>query len=304
MKLWVSVDGGGTKTTICACDEHYKKVFDESFGCSNYKAAGLKTVSEILVNAFEHMMNTLKCTKENIAGVVMAIAGCDTQKDVLVYKNIMKSTKIEEEKLFVCNDTEAIFRSLSDKDGICVVAGTGSIVCAYDKNGLRTRVGGWGSPLSDEGSGYWIGAELLKKVIRWYDGVNEESRPVYKEIEKQYSRSGTELAWVLTSLSVKEVAAVSSFVFQYAKQGDELCKEIIQRATDSLIQQISVICKKMSYKKSFSILMVGGLFNDGDFLQRVKMGITEQFQLQKIEFLRPENSPAEDGLNFAKKLFL
>ena len=47
-------------------------------------------------------------------------------------------------------------------DGGIVIAGTGSIGWAI-LNGQEYRVGGWGFPLSDEGSGAWIGFAVLKQ---------------------------------------------------------------------------------------------------------------------------------------------
>lgn len=303
-KIWVSVDGGGTKTTICACDALGKKVYDRSFGYSNYKSSGLETASNTLQEAFSQMMLALDCKKEEIAGIVMAIAGCDTKRDMQIYRDIMLKTGIDESRLFVCNDTEAIFRAISDKDGVCVVSGTGSIVCAYDAHGLLARVGGWGSPLSDLGSGYWIGARILQHVIRWFDGVNEETREVYEDIAEAFQKSNAELPWILADLPVSEVAAVSSYVFQHAARGDSLCHEIVGEAADYMIEQIVALCKKAKLKEPFSIVTVGGIFQNEDFRGRVVCGVREQLPDCQMEFLRPQNSPAEDGLKFARKLYL
>ncbi len=302
-KIWVSVDGGGTKTRICACDRQGRKLYDDSFGYSNYKSSGLETVSKTLHEAFDQMMTFLGCTKEEIVGIVMAIAGCDTQRDKQIYKNIMLQKGFDESKLFVCNDTEAIFRALSDDDGVCVVAGTGSIVCAYDALGLKARVGGWGCPLSDYGSGYWIGAQILKKVIRWYDGVNEETRPVYEEIAEAFQKPHTELAWTLAALPVSQVAAVSSYVFKHAEWGDSFCKEVIDKATAYMIEQIVVLCRKVNFTRPFSIVTVGGIFRNEKFRQNVIKGVKEQLSDCRLQFLSPVNSPAEDGLKFAQKLY-
>ncbi len=88
-KIWVSVDGGGTKTRICACDKQGRKLYDDSFGCSNYKSSGLDAVSKTLHGAFEQMLSVLGCKKEEIVGIVMAIAGCDTQRDKQIYKKAL-----------------------------------------------------------------------------------------------------------------------------------------------------------------------------------------------------------------------
>lgn len=57
----------------------------------------------------------------------------------------------------------------SGLDGAVVVVGTGSIGWAVLR-GRQYRVGGWGFELSDEGSGAWIGRELLRRVLLAHDG--------------------------------------------------------------------------------------------------------------------------------------
>ena len=217
--IWVSMDGGGTKTELCACNSQGEKIFSQFFGRANYKTAGIEEVSETLSTAVQNMLQSLECQMDDIAGMVLAIAGCDTYQDVKIYTEIMLAAGIPEEKILICNDTEVVFRALSDINGICVVAGTGSIACAYDNHGMCARIGGWGAPLSDMGSGYWIGAEILKRMIRWLDGMQEKESTVYQEIARQFSKPGVELSWILADLSVTEVASVSALFFHMRRKG-------------------------------------------------------------------------------------
>ena len=55
-KVWISVDGGGTKTQFCACNIEGQKLYDRSFALSNYKSSNLKQVSENLQEAFKNLM--------------------------------------------------------------------------------------------------------------------------------------------------------------------------------------------------------------------------------------------------------
>lgn len=302
-KIWISVDGGGTKTMICACDSSGNTLFSEAFGHANYKSAGLDTVSSNLTSAFETVLKRLGREAMDIAGVVMAIAGCDTEQDIQVYQNMMEATGIPQEKMIICNDTEGVYRALADRDGICVVAGTGSIVCAYNSQGLVDRVGGWGAVLSDLGSGYWIGAEILRKMICWLDGIEEEYHSIYEEIKEQFQIPNTELAWILAELPVTETASIASKVFYHAKLGDIVCQEIVDKAAAWIIRQITVLCKKMNYKEAFPVVLVGGLFNNEYFRNAVERGVSSQYTQAPAQFMRPVHSPAEDGLVYARKVF-
>src|SRR5262249_2651844 len=50
------------------------------------------------------------------------------------------------------------------QDGAIIIAGTGTIGWAELK-GQHFRIGGWGLPVSDEGSGAWLGCEALRRVL-------------------------------------------------------------------------------------------------------------------------------------------
>jgi len=301
--IWIAVDGGGTKTAFCACNSAGIKIYDKTFGNANYKVSDLGAVTENLIKAYNTMLSDLQILPEQIAGMVMGIAGCDSQQDVDIYLNIMRQAGIPKDKLYICNDTELIFRAISDEDGICAVAGTGSIVGGFNENAMVARMGGWGSPLSDEGSGYWVGAKILRGMIRWLDGMDEPYNPIYDEIRKRFISVEPELQWVLSALSITEVASVAPLVFAYATEGDDNCREIIRQAAEHLVGLIVNLCTKIKYAGRFTVVLVGGLFSNEEFYKTVKAGVRQLLPDSDIAFRRPENSPAEDGLLFARKRY-
>lgn len=70
-------------------------------------------------------------------------------------------------------DTDAFTTLLGAHDGkpgAIVAAGTGSIGEALLADGTRRRVGGWGFPWGDEGSGAWLGLEAVRLAHRALDG--------------------------------------------------------------------------------------------------------------------------------------
>src|SRR5690606_23304530 len=48
--------------------------------------------------------------------------------------------------------------------GGIIIVGTGSIGWGVS-GGVEQRVGGWGFPVSDEGSGAWIGCEVARRTL-------------------------------------------------------------------------------------------------------------------------------------------
>ncbi len=73
-------------------------------------------------------------------------------------------------------DTDAFATLLGAHDGkpgAIVSAGTGSIGEALLPDGTRRRVGGWGFPWGDEGSGAWLGLRAVRIAHRAFDGRAE-----------------------------------------------------------------------------------------------------------------------------------
>jgi glucosamine kinase len=56
-----------------------------------------------------------------------------------------------------------------DRDGGVIIVGTGSVGWAEIQGSVH-RVGGWGFPVSDEGSGAWLGCEALRRLLWAHDG--------------------------------------------------------------------------------------------------------------------------------------
>ena len=54
--------------------------------------------------------------------------------------------------------------------GVVLIAGTGSMAYGRDATGAHARSGGWGRLLADEGSGYWLGHQLLRRIVQAADG--------------------------------------------------------------------------------------------------------------------------------------
>lgn len=60
----------------------------------------------------------------------------------------------------------ALWGAIGDRPGAVLIAGTGSVAVGRSTSGQIARLGGHGYLLGDEGSGYWIGRELLRLALR------------------------------------------------------------------------------------------------------------------------------------------
>jgi glucosamine kinase len=64
-------------------------------------------------------------------------------------------------------DTLAACRALyGNKAGWVAILGTGSVLVQYDGSGITRRIGGYGSLIGDEGSGFYFGKLLIRYLLK------------------------------------------------------------------------------------------------------------------------------------------
>ena len=112
--------------------------------------------------------------------------------------------------------------ALAGRDGINIVAGTGSI--AYGEFVSRSaRAGGWGELFSDEGSAYWVARAALNLFSRMSDGRAQKA-PLY-DLIREHFRVRDDLTYAPPStgpppLTRSELAALAPLVARAAHAGD------------------------------------------------------------------------------------
>lgn len=99
--------------------------------------------------------------------VVAGSGGVDTPADVARLTSLIRRAgSLPDAAPVTCvHDTRLILAAGGYTAGIAVVMGTGSVAWGVDASGRELRSGGWGYLLGDEGSGYWLGREAVRRII-------------------------------------------------------------------------------------------------------------------------------------------
>lgn len=114
----------------------------------------------------------------------------------------------------------------SNSDGGIIVAGTGTVGWAIVR-GTTYRVGGWGLPLSDEGSGAWIGCEALRRVLWAADGRLAWT-PLLQALFADFAGDPHAIvAWAATA-SPREYGTFTTRIVDYAARGDVAAVQLMQ----------------------------------------------------------------------------
>jgi len=194
-------------------------------------------------------------------------------------------------RLTVGTDVRAAYEdAFPERDGVLLIAGTGSIAWGSDEAGEPIQVGGWGQLVGDEGSGYWIGLHGLRQVMTGHDGRSESGSAAGALLRAcGLSEAGEVVAWVQTAAK-RDVAALAPLVIQAADTGDAAAARIVGEAVAGLTDLVrGVACRGGTGARGGGVVLWGGLLADGGPLASRVSSALESAGFKVVE--RPVDPP-------------
>lgn len=302
---YIAVDGGGSKTEFCAIDRDTGIARHFLFGSSNYKILETDQEKETILSGFQHIYEALQIEPAQVRGLVMGMSGCDSPEDHSHYLDIALASRIARDAIHICNDSELAFYAKGKPPGLCAVAGTGSVATGVASNGDTARSGGWGTPISDEGSGAWIGIQALREVLRFCDGYGRDE-PIYQDIREHFGAASFDaLPKILSQKSLTEIAGVARLIMDKADAGEAYCLSLIEEAAAHVSMIAHSVYDKLSFKeeKSVDVVMAGSLFKCGAFRRTFERLFLPTVSIPNMRFLSDVESPVLGGIALARLLF-
>ncbi|WP_010676532.1 N-acetylglucosamine kinase [Bacillus timonensis] len=308
----LAVDGGGTKTLAVITDANGNILGEGKAGATNYHVVGAVRAKESLVKAVLAAFENAGIDFGNVGNVkkaVVALAGIDTENDEKEVNRVVleavKELSIKIDRLQVENDClSALLGSTQYKAGVLLIAGTGSIVFAHDANNRIVRSGGWGHRFGDEGSGYWIGKQAIKSVLKMQDGRGEDTLLAklilrkfnFNKIEDLYNWAYSE------SYSVDDVGALATTVDEAFRLGDPVSKRILERAVEELLLLVNTAVNSAGiHQNEFDLILQGGVFQHNHYIKnQVRSRI--QLSFPKVNMITTTEEPIQSIIKRGLKL--
>ena len=159
----IGIDAGGTKTIGILYKEN--QAIDSIKGEMGNPIVNFNSAVNNVVQVIENLLLKNKVNYSNISYISIGMAGAST----LIPELTSAFTKKLHCKFAIESDLKmSHIATFKNRDGNLFIAGTGSsLLCR--KNNQFIQKGGWGHILGDEGSGYWIGKQILKTYINFLD---------------------------------------------------------------------------------------------------------------------------------------
>jgi glucosamine kinase len=117
---------------------------------------------------------------------------------------------------FISDGMAACLGAHSGKDGAIVIAGTGSVGLGFVE-GRDLRVGGYGFPISDEGSGADLGLKGLQLALRAHDGRHDRT-PLLAEMMQRFHDDPVEVVAWMDRATATDYAGFAPMVMRHADQ--------------------------------------------------------------------------------------
>lgn len=237
----LGIDAGGTKT-ICQVADGQGAVLAESRGPgANLVSLGERRVEAALRAAIDPVLAE---RPERIDAVCLGMAGVDQAREADTVRGVLGRIGHFGQTLVVSDSLIALEAGAPDSPGVVVATGTGSIAYGRDAAGRAARAGGWGYVLADEGSGFWLGKEALRAVLRAADRRGPATlltEPVLQhlgvgrpqDIGREVYRDGVRPAAIAELATVVEAAAAA---------GDQIAVDILDLGARELtLLAVSVV---------------------------------------------------------------
>jgi len=135
--------------------------------------------------------------------------------------------------------------------GILQIAGTGSNTIGRAPDGSRESAGGWSSRLGDEGSGYWIGVNSVRRALHAYD--REQPTRILDTVGEIWGTPDIDdLINLGDSTPGPDFAALAPAINELAEAGDPVALGVLKQASDDLVDFVLVVRAKLRRKHSIA----------------------------------------------------
>lgn len=250
-ELVLVADCGGTRTRVRLYNKNRVILGDGSAGPSNLGLGASNTISQ-LIKASTKAIETTDYSGYplNKFKLCAGIAGLITEKNRLALQN----TQHPFEEIIATTDAHtALLGAFNGQDGGILILGTGS--CGFGQiKGETISIGGWGIPISDQGSGARLGSLAVRHAVQAFDKIKPQSVLTSQILDKLGGSAKEAYHWSQTA-TPSDYGAFSPMIFDAARHKDKSALDLIE----VLSEEVSEMIRALHEKGCEEIALFGGL---------------------------------------------
>lgn len=267
MKLFLGVDGGGTRTRAVLVGEDGRIRGRGEAGSSNYHNVGLSAAGRNLAAAAKLAWGAAGFSVRPAEHAFLGCAGIRSSADAAHLRAAAETAALAPTgAVTVMNDLHnAVAGGLGGEPGIALISGTGSNCLGRDRTGATFMCGGWGWLLDDQGSAMGLALAGLRAVVRAAD-----------RREPPTSLSEAALAFLglvhpdellarlyANEWAPDEIAAFAPVVMRHAEAGDVTARKILERGAERLGEIVAGAARQLAFEEGPQVVLLGGCGRSG-----------------------------------------
>lgn len=251
IEFWVGVDGGGTHTRARIRNRAGKLLGEGRTAGSNLELGILHAHANVLA-AIASARQTAglgqECEQQMGVGLALASAElADCYHAMLAMPFPFASVKLTSDAFGAC------LGAFAGQEGAILIAGTGSAGLIYQGRQIRT-CSGRGFPISDLGSGAWLGLRALQQSLLCHDGILPPSTLAVRLMDHFKRDQAQVVRWAARAIPA-EYGHFAPWVFDAASDGDELACQLL----DETCTQLAQLLDGMQQLGAHRIALLGGI---------------------------------------------
>ncbi len=291
-ELYIGIDGGGSRATAVATDEN-GRVLSRVEGAAGLVRADAPLAGVDGLAALARRAAHSAGPHRVVRGLCCGLAGVGRARERDAVRAALAGSAVASQVDVVTDVEAAAEDAFGGGAGLMLVAGTGSVAFGQTGDGIKTRVGGWGSVLGDEGSGWALALAGMRAVLRHHDGRGPATMLSERLVAAAHCATPDDLVSFVALSTKGDVAGLAPIVIEAAEAGDAVASVIIDDATAAHASLVAAVVRALDpWPAPPPIAFTGGLIKPGGLL-RERTGRAVGAVLQVTEILqRPVDAAA------------
>ncbi|MCS3459555.1 MULTISPECIES: BadF/BadG/BcrA/BcrD ATPase family protein [Aeromonas] len=278
---WVGVDGGGTHTRARIRNQKGELLGEGRAPGSNLEL-GIDLAQRHVLGAVQGAMTAARLPDSALArmsaGLALASAELEScYRDFLAQPLPFAETRLTSDAFGAC------LGAFGGDQGAILIAGTGSVGLIFQGGRIRT-CSGRGFPISDLGSGAWLGLRAIQQSLLCHDGILAPSLLAVRLLDHFGRDQAALVRWAAQAIPA-DYGRFAPWVFEAAKDEDPLAQALLAETRDQLET------------------LIGGMLAQGANQVALLGGIGERLRprLGHLPLVTPQADALEGAILFAKR---
>lgn len=263
MDYVLGVDGGASKTLCLVGSEDGHVLGFGRGGPSNHQVCGLEGAVAQIAHSVGEALAQAKVSTQEVRLGIFCLAGADLPEDYAMLSQAVEGLGVCQ-KVVVKNDTMAALRSgLSQPWGVVVICGTGTNAAGRAPDGREFILPGLGPISGDWGGGAQITQEIMRRVMRAWDGRGKPTMLSQMVLDALAVSSPEVLLQMLyhNQLEQHQLLGLAPLLFEAAYVGDEVACQLVKEVGTEVGINARTLIRRLSLQdRDVEVVLAGSIF--------------------------------------------